>query len=106
MEKWNTIFKLKKETNSGADLFLECDWICTDFGFMLGKGKDLLLVMQPLQRHPHGKQFGLAPTGLSCYMVTDSQLYEIFEIQEGRSYWEEQKKYRGVLGEDNDDFHN
>ena len=35
MEKWNTIFKLKNETNSGADLFDECDWICTDFGFMI-----------------------------------------------------------------------
>lgn len=93
IEKWNTIFKLKTKTNSTADIFLEGDWICTDFGFMIDGCKDMIFVMQPLQIHPYGKDFGFAPTGLSCYMVTKEDLHKIFKVQEDKTYREIQKKY-------------
>lgn len=92
IQKWNTIFKLVKHSNSTADLYRGCDWICTDYAQSLISEKQIL-VMHPLQTHPYGKDFGCAPTGLSGYSVTESQLNEFFQIQEGRSYVDEQSKY-------------
>lgn len=91
IEKWNTIFRLKAKTNTTADIYNQCDWLCVDFGF--NTKSELMLIMHPLQTHPYGKEFGLAPSPLSCYIFTESEGFEYFEILTDKTYKEIQKQF-------------
>lgn len=91
IEKWNTILQLKEETHTTADLYFECYWLCVEFG--LNTKSELMFIMHPLQVHPYGKEFGFAPSSLSCYIFTGSEILKYFDIKKDKTYKEIQKNF-------------
>lgn len=98
MLKWEEVYKLKDTKmleDSSVLMYLhkDCDWICTEFGHSLHSKKIDRLVMQPLQQHPYGKEFGSAPSVMEALIIDMEELEEIFELQVGRNYLAEQREY-------------
>ncbi|MDF2880179.1 MAG: hypothetical protein K0R54_736 [Clostridiaceae bacterium] len=105
-KKWTTVYKVKKEKandqiNAITYMHQDSDWICTDFGHSIDSKNIDMFVMQPLQTHPYGEEFGEAPHGFEVLVINESQLEEYFEIVPGRNYLDEQRDIENKMYEKN-----